>query len=58
MLVEPLPKVGCANSAMVQGIEKLGAKLHLHALRDRGGFRERDVEIGQARTAQRLRGMP
>jgi len=43
---------------MVQGIEKLGAKLHLHALRDRGGFRERDVEIGQARTAQKIAGMP
>ena len=39
---------------MIQSIEELGAKLHFEPLRDRGGFGQRDVEIGKSWTTQHI----
>src|SRR5208282_1352970 len=41
---------------MIQSIEELSAKLQLVSLGERSGLGERDVEIGQGRTAQQIAG--
>ena len=39
---------------MIQSVEEFGAKLHLEALRYGSGLGERNVEIGQGRTAEHI----